>query len=141
MPVQLLINIDVDDLDRAVDFYVRGLGLCMHRRLFDGRVAEMRGAPSLIHLISNSPGSKPYPLASSVRCYDRHWTPVHLDFLVENCIEAVERAVAAGARLERSIETANWGSIATLSDPFGNGFCLIEMKNRGYDEVATNLHQ
>jgi len=30
-----------------------------------------------------------------------------------------------------------FGQIAVLSDPFGNGFCLLEFAGRGYDEVAT----
>jgi hypothetical protein len=32
--------------------------------------------------------------------------------------------------------THAWGKIAVLADPFGNGFCLIEFVNRGYDEIA-----
>jgi predicted enzyme related to lactoylglutathione lyase len=35
------------------------------------------------------------------------------------------------------VRTHVWGRIAVLSDPFGNGFCLIQFLNRGYDEIAT----
>ena len=38
--MQLVINIDVDDLDKAVEFYVAALGLRPGRRLFEGSVAE-----------------------------------------------------------------------------------------------------
>ncbi|HEY6986285.1 MAG TPA: VOC family protein, partial [Rhodanobacteraceae bacterium] len=38
---------------------------------------------------------------------------------------------------EGEVRTARWGRIATLADPFGHGFCLIEFLNRGYDEIAT----
>jgi len=34
--VQLLVNIDVDDLDRAIDFYTSALDLKCERRLFEG---------------------------------------------------------------------------------------------------------
>ena len=49
---------------------------------------------------------------------------------------ALARAVAAGARAETEIQTHNWGKIATLSDPFGHGFCLVQFLGRGYDEIA-----
>jgi hypothetical protein len=34
------------------------------------------------------------------------------------------------------MRTASWGRIAHFADPFGNGFCLLEFLNRGYDEIA-----
>jgi predicted enzyme related to lactoylglutathione lyase len=55
--------------------------------------------------------------------------------IVEDLPAAVRRAVDAGAKLEREIEPKPWGAIALLADPFGHGFCLLEMKGRGYDEV------
>jgi predicted enzyme related to lactoylglutathione lyase len=61
---------------------------------------------------------------------------VHLDFVVPDLHTALERACAAGARLEHDVRTEKWGRIALLSDPFGNGFCLIEFSGRGYDEIA-----
>jgi predicted enzyme related to lactoylglutathione lyase len=68
--------------------------------------------------------------------YQRHWTPLHLDFVVKRIGPAVDRAVQAGAKLEKGPESFAWGSLATLSDPFGHGICLVEWKGRGYDEVA-----
>ena len=44
--MQLYVNIDVDDVDRAIAFYTSGLGLTLARRLFGGAVAEMAGASS-----------------------------------------------------------------------------------------------
>ena len=61
---------------------------------------------------------------------------MHLDFEVADIGTAVERAVAAGARLENEPRSFNWGRLATLSDPFGHGFCLLQFTNRGYDAVA-----
>jgi catechol 2,3-dioxygenase-like lactoylglutathione lyase family enzyme len=46
--MRLLVNVDVDDLERAIEFYRAAFGLHLGRRLFDGSVAEMRGASSMI---------------------------------------------------------------------------------------------
>ena len=117
--MDILVNIDVDDLDKAVAFYERALGLRLGRRLFDGSVAEMLGAPAPIYLV-----------ARPERNYARHWTPVHLDFAVEDIAAAVQRAVTAGAKLERPIEAFPWGKLAVLGDPFGHGFCLVELPQK-----------
>ena len=70
------------------------------------------------------------------RTYERHWTPVHLDVVVNDVDAAVRRAVRAGAVLEQDVRINVWGKIAMLADPFGHGFCLIQFLNRGYDEIA-----
>jgi uncharacterized glyoxalase superfamily protein PhnB len=134
--VQLLVNVDVDDLERAIEFYGSALGLRLKRRLFGGSVAEMLGASSKIYLMAKAAGSATSLQASSVRDYRRHWTPVHLDFEVGDVSAAVERAVAAGAKLEGELQSFSWGQQATLSDPFGHGFCILQFSSRGYDAVA-----
>jgi hypothetical protein len=50
---------------------------------------------------------------------------------------ALGSALNAGAHLDQPITARAFGHMAVLSDPFGNGFCLIEFTGRGYDEVAT----
>ena len=134
--MQLVVNVDVDDLERAVEFYAAALGLRHGRRLFEGSVAEMLGATSTIHLLSKPPGSAAVPNEALSRTYARHWTPVHLDFQVADVAVAVERAVDAGAKLEGGIQSFRWGRLATMSDPFGHGFCLLQLSASGYDEVA-----
>ena len=134
--MQLLVNVDVDDLERAIEFYTAALGLRVARRLFDGSVAEMLGASSQIYLMAKPAGSPASRPSTSVRDYRRHWTPVHLDFAVDDVPAAVERAVAAGAKLEGEIQSYSWGRQATLSDPFGHGFCVLQFSSRGYDAVA-----
>jgi predicted enzyme related to lactoylglutathione lyase len=130
-----VITIDVVDLERAVDFYSRGLGLRLGRRLFDDTVAEMVGAPSPIQLSRKEAGSPWSPGTTARRDYRRHWTPVHLDFAVDDVARAVDQAKAAGATVETEIAAFSWGLLATLSDPFGNGFCLVQFVGRGYGEV------
>jgi predicted enzyme related to lactoylglutathione lyase len=134
--MQLLVNVDVDDIERAIEFYRAAFGLHLGRRLFDGSVAEMLGASSMIYLLAKPAGTLPWRQASSPRDYHRHWTPVHLDFEVADIGTAVERALAAGARLENEPRSFNWGRLAMLSDPFGHGFCLLQFTDRGYDEVV-----
>jgi predicted enzyme related to lactoylglutathione lyase len=134
--VQLLINIDVDDCVRAEAFYTWALGLTVGRRFGDAGV-ELLGAGSAIYLLPKPAGSAPFPNGRERRRYDRHWTPVHLDFVVDDLVVARDRAVAAGASLESDIALAVWGSIARLADPFGNGFCLLQFTARGYDAIAT----
>ena len=134
--MRLLVNIDVDDLDRAVRFYTEALGLRLERRLFDGSVAEMGGASATLYLLQKGAGTPPHEGATSVRDYRRHWTPVHLDFQVADLDHAVEQALSAGAALEGGILSFVWGRQATLADPFGNGFCLLEFAGDGYDAVV-----
>lgn len=129
--MQLIVNIDVDDLDAGVDFYSRALGLRLSRRLFDGTVAELAGATSTVHLLLKPAGSSAVADTSLIRGYQRHWTPVHLDFVVENAASAVERALQAGATLEGQIDSFAWGRLAAMSDPFGHGFCLLEFAHGG----------
>jgi len=62
---------------------------------------------------------------------------VHLDFVVTDLPAPVRLAESAGARVEAPIRENVWGDIAMLADPFGNGFCLLSFKGRGYDEIAT----
>jgi len=132
--VSLLVNIDVDDLESATRFYCEGLGLKIGRR-FDGWI-ELVGAAAPIYLLPKAAGTPVSPASSQARDYRRHWTPVHLDFAVTDVRAAIERALLAGATLERDVTTHAYGLLALLSDPFGNGFCLIEFRGRGYDAIA-----
>lgn len=134
--VDALINIDVPDLAAAVGFYERATELKCSRLLFEGTVAELTGASARIFLLQKQPGSFPVPGSALLRDYGRHWTPVHLDFVVPDVEAAIERAVAAGARLEGQIHGFAWGRQACLSDPFGHGFCFLQWQGGGYDEVA-----
>lgn len=135
MTIELLANIDVDDLERAIEFYGNAFGLKLGRR-FNDSVAEMLGASSVIYLLAKPVGSSVSPNTPQRRDYQRHWTPVHLDFVVADIQAAVQKAKAAGAQLEGDIQTHKWGHIANMADPFGNGFCLIEFLGRRYDEIA-----
>jgi predicted enzyme related to lactoylglutathione lyase len=133
MAMDLLINIDVPDLAEAIAFYSQAFGLAVTRRL-GAEVAELSGLPARIYLLEKPGGS--IGAAKDPRRYDRHWTPVHVDVVVDDIEAALARAVAAGAHAETDIRVAAYGKLAVLADPFGHGFCLIEFVGRGYDEIA-----
>ena len=134
MTLDILINIDVDDLDRATRFYTAALPLRVARRLGGGAV-ELLGGSAPIYLLAKAEGSEGAPGAP--RSYRRHWTPVHLDFVVPDLDAAVDRAVAAGATLEAPTVARAWGRIAMFADPFGHGFCLLEFSEQGYAAIAN----
>ena len=132
--LQLLVNIDVDDLEKAIDFYRAALGLTLKLRLFDDTVAELAGASSPIFLLKKDAGSAAAATLASRRDYGRHWTPVHFDVVVDDLTTAVARALDAGAVLEGEPQNYDWGRIAFMADPFGHGFCLVQFVGRGYEE-------
>jgi catechol 2,3-dioxygenase-like lactoylglutathione lyase family enzyme len=129
------ICIDVDDLERGIAFYTRAFGLEVGRRLGDDGV-ELLGAPTPVDLLVRRAGTVASPNGSPLRDYARHWTPLHLDFEVERLEDAMKRALSAGATLEREIQVQAWGRMANMADPFGHGFCLLEFRGRGYDEIV-----
>jgi predicted enzyme related to lactoylglutathione lyase len=70
------------------------------------------------------------------RNYGRHWTPVHLDFVVTDLATMVSRLTTLGGSLDREIQNREYSRIANIADPFGNGFDLIEFSGSGYDAVS-----
>lgn len=139
--MEIRICIDVNDMERAVAFYTGGLGLRCGRR-FQNAFVEILGASSPIDLLFNAPGTHPVAGSDATRNYQRHWTPVHLDFVVDDIDAAVARLVQHGAVLEMPVNQRAWGKIAGLADPFGHGIDLLQFTGRGYDEIlqpATTL--
>ncbi len=129
-----IVNLDVPDITTAEAFYTQAFGLRSGRRLGPGAL-ELLGGPTPLYLLQNDAGSAATE-DGDVRDYERHWTPVHLDWVVADIDAALARAVAAGATLERPVRERLWGKIAVLSDPFGHGFCLIQFSDAGYDALV-----
>jgi lactoylglutathione lyase len=133
---RLLVNIDVEDLDEGIAFYTEALSLRVGR-CFGAGAVELLGAELPVYLLVKAAGTPPFAGATGARDYRRHWTPIHLDVVVEDLEEALARAEKAGARREAAVGEHSWGRLAMLTDPFGNGLCLLQFKGRGYDEIAT----
>ena len=126
--MKLEITIDVDDLDRAVEFYCRGLGLELVERSADWARAELDGQTFWIYRFAA--GAQ----GAITRDYRRHWTSIHLDFIVGDLDKVLQRALAAGGRLDRAVrrdepEPVGRCAVANLSDPAGNGIDLVERHN------------
>jgi predicted enzyme related to lactoylglutathione lyase len=134
---KILVNLDVDDLERATRFYTQAFGLSIGRR-FGPYATELLGLETPLYLLVKKPGTPPFAGADTSRGYHRHWTPVHIDVAVDDLEASLARALEAGATQEGPIKDNNWGRIVMLADPFGHGFCLIQFVGRGYDEVATH---
>lgn len=133
--MKLIVNIDVPELAQGVAFYTAALGLQLSRTL-DGDVAELMGASSAIYLLQNSAGSRPVSKLAIARDYARHWTPVHLDFVVDHIGDAARRALEAGAIQQSDCIEWRGAKCITFADPFGNGFCLIEFAADTYLDAA-----
>ncbi|HCA01549.1 MAG TPA: glyoxalase [Halomonas campaniensis] len=129
--MRIVVNIDVPELAPAIEFYTNALDLELSR-LIDEDVAELAGTSSVIYLLAKSAGSSSTSTMLEKRRYSRHWTPVHIDFVVEDLLEATDRAVKAGA--SRESECVEWrgSKCITFSDPFGHGFCLLEFAEKTY---------
>lgn len=132
--MKVLINIDVDDLDKGIRFYTQAFGLKEGRR-FGHDFVELLGFPSPLYLLQNAAATATSKYSEELRHYTRHWTPVHLDIAV-NCIASTLKNVTeAGGQVESPIKDRPYGKIAQGSDPFGNGFCVIEFSEKGYDAL------
>lgn len=126
----LRICIDVPDLERAIEFYTGIFGWTPRRRR---DFVELAGAPVPIDLLPRPTGMRNSPPNDSVRAYERHWTPIHLDIVVDDVDVIVARALTLGARVEAGPIDQPFGRIAQIADPFGHGFCVLQMSERGYD--------
>src|ERR1700759_1645721 len=125
-PIDVHVYIEVSDLDRALAFYVGGLGLGELRR-FTPRWVELAGARVPIHLLARPEPEFRAGAAMLRRDYVRHWTPVHLDFVVDSLQTAVARAVAAGGVLDRDIVDHRYWRMGNPAAPFAHRVALNEV--------------
>ncbi|AWF83006.1 glyoxalase [Microbulbifer sp. A4B17] len=128
--MQILLNIDVDDLSRGSNFYCDAFGLHEGRRLGTD-VVEILGGSIPIFLKQRDPGAWPINSKKNINSYDRHWTPVHMDVVVEELLLAIERVVDTGGQMNGNIQKRKWGIKASLSDPFGNSYYLMQFNKGG----------
>ena len=133
---RLLLNIDVPSLEAGIAFYTKAFGLRVARR-FDAGFVELLADQVAVYLMEKKAGTSIGPTGEGRRCYDRHWTPIHPDIVVDDLDAAVRRVLAAGAVIEENIRDAPYGRLAMFSDPFGHGFCLIEFNDEGYDALLS----
>ena len=118
------ICIDVSDINKATSFYTQVLGCRIKTEKENS--AELEVDNSTIYLVEMAEYSNPLIEGSDSRRYSRHWTPVHLDFHVTEIETSISLLREFGGKLEGQ-KSGDWGTAAFCADPFGNGFCMIEI--------------
>lgn len=128
------VTIDVPKLDEGLAFYRDALGLVEVARPIATYVVLQCGSAKL-GIMEKAAGTTPAPGSDDVRRYERHWTPVHIDFEVDDFEGVLAKALNAGAKCEQKFEIAGRRSIAFCSDPFGHGFCILGTRAGRTDEA------
>lgn len=124
------VSIDVPSLEDGLRFYRDALGLSEVARPIPTYVILKCGNGE-IGIMEKAAGTKPARGAEDTRRYDRHWTPVHIDFHVDDFATVLTQAMKAGAICEQKFEIPGRPAIAFCSDPFGNGFCIVGARRSG----------
>lgn len=132
-----ILNIDVPDIEAGIAFYTSAFGLRIGRR-FDPAFVELLGAETKIYLLEKAPDTTIGPSSQETRRYQRHWSPIHADFIVGDIQAATQKVLRAGATREGETRSAPYGKLAMFADPFGHGFCLIEFNSQGYDALMPD---
>jgi predicted enzyme related to lactoylglutathione lyase len=125
--VKVTVSIDVPTIDEGLKFFGDALGFIETSRPHPG-YAILTCGESTIGLLAKRSGSSPAKGSSDVRKYDRHWTPVHIDFRVDDFEAALKRALDAGAKSEQIHRVSGFPPVAFCSDPFGHGFCIVGLR-------------
>lgn len=120
---QISIAMDVPSIDQAMAFYTEALGCSEKKRTKNSGIVSTGNVD--IYFLEKEGGTNPLLTGSDERSYERHWTPVHLDFLVDDVKGMAAKVIELGGTREGGDE-ADWGEIAYCADPFGNGFCIIK---------------
>ena len=118
-------TIDVDDLERGVRFYCHVFGFREAARPMPIYAVLDTGGQRL-GIMEKPAGSRPSPATDDLRRYERHWTPVHLDFEVTDIDATLARLKEEGG----TVETLHPGTetrpaVAFCADAFGNGLCIL----------------
>jgi len=69
----------------------------------------MLGSSTPIYLLVKSPGTPASDTTSQRRSYERHWTPVHLDFVVDEIEPAVSESGIGGSAAREAPRYAQVG--------------------------------
>jgi predicted enzyme related to lactoylglutathione lyase len=118
------LSIDVPDLDAGLRFYAAVFGFVEKARPFP-TMAVLDANNVTVCMHAKPAGTKSSAAGAEARRYERHWTPVHLDFDVPELDAVLAKVRAEGGAVENEFRTQGPKPVAFCSDPFGNGFCVI----------------
>ena len=122
--MKVTVSIDVPTIEEGLDFFGPVFGFSETSRPHPG-FAVLSSGEATISLLEKSAGTTPVKDGNDVRRYERHWTPVHIDFRVNDFEETLKKALAAGATSEEEHRVSGYPPVAFCSDPFGHGFCIV----------------
>lgn len=125
--MKVTMSVDVPSIEEGLKFFGEVFGFVESARPHPG-YAMLSCGESTIGLLEKAAGSSPAPGSSDVRKYERHWTPVHMDFRVDDFEATLTRALAAGALSEQVHRMTGFPPVAFCSDPFGHGFCIVGLE-------------
>lgn len=118
------VTLDVPDIAAGIAFYGGLFGFSETARPHPA-YAVLRAGDQVLGLMEKAAGSRPTPAEAPRRDYARHWTPVHLDFHVDDFDTACAGVTALGGTVEEIHRAPGRPAVAFCSDPFGHGFCLL----------------
>lgn len=118
------VSVDVPNLALGVRFYQEVFGFLEVARPFPS-MAVLDANNVTLCILEKAGGTQSAPTTSATRHYDRHWTPVHLDFHVDDIDAALEKIQAHGGVVEKEFRDEGPKPAGFCCDPFGNGFCVI----------------
>jgi predicted enzyme related to lactoylglutathione lyase len=122
--MKVTVSIDVPSIEEGLQFFGEVFGFAETARPHPG-YAVLTAGESTIGLVAKPAGSRPAKGSDEVRRYERHWTPVHIDFRVEDFEATLDKALGAGAKAEQVHRVPGYPPVAFCSDPFGHGFCIV----------------
>ena len=122
--MKISVSIDVPTIDEGLKFFGDAFGFVETARPHPG-YAVLTAGETRIGLLAKPAGSSPAKGSTDVRKYERHWTPVHVDFRVKDFEATLKKALDAGAKAEQVHRVARYPPVAFCSDPFGHGFCIV----------------
>ena len=65
---------------------------------------ELLGAVAPIYLLAKAAGTRATPAATQERSYARHWTPLHLDFVVADIVDTLQTSLAQRALVVQRLQ-------------------------------------
>lgn len=125
--MKVTVSIDVPSIEEGLKFFGDVFGFVETSRPHPG-YAMLNAGESTLGLLAKPAGTHPAKGSSEVRRYERHWTPVHIDFRVEDFEATLAKALDAGAISEQVHRVSGYPPVAFCSDPFGHGFCIVGLR-------------
>lgn len=126
--MKVTVSIDVPSIEEGLKFFGEAFGFAEVARPHPGYAVLVAGE-STIGLLAKPTGTFPAKGCDDVRRYERHWTPVHIDFRVKDFDATLKKALDAGAKTEQVCHVSGYPPVAFCSDPFGHGFCIVGLSS------------